>query len=596
MSISPSYQVFARKYRPKSFDAVVGQSHIVTTLKNAIKNQTIAHAYLFAGTRGVGKTTCARIFAQAINCLNSQQNDGEPCNTCVSCQAALHQHQYNVIELDAASNNSVENIREWISEARVAPAIGKYKVYILDEAHMLSTQAFNAFLKTLEEPPKHVIFILATTEKNKLLPTILSRCQVLDFVTIDVATIVQNLKAICQKEAIVYEEEALYLVAEKADGSMRDALSIFDKLVAFSAKKVGMEEIKITLQIVDDNYYLESVSLCLEEKTADVILLLDKTLRDGHQIQTILEGFNRCLRNLLVLKDEKTLLLADIYPSLQPSYLAVADRCSFDFIISALSIVQQAMINLRLSDGKRYFVEFLLIQISQINRMYHIVSSEQSIAPKPVKHGLVLPVHQRRRHTNSASHLKNTSATEQSLYISVEDKQPKPKKTSLDSLIVSGQKSPSSSKDIVELIRRQSEQRLIKTQKIFTLSVDEIAEIKQKFTQEFIALHADDNSRIAQLLDIAVFSLDSGKNTLQVVVNTEMDYFYFNKEVKDALHQYFLKKYETNLFIDCTFTERRPTNNITDIISLENQILTAMEQTHPHIYAFIKKYDCQIIV
>lgn len=302
------YIVSARKYRPMSFDAVVGQSALTTTLKNAVKSGKLAHAYLFCGPRGVGKTTCARIFAKAINCQNPT-SDGEACNECESCKAFNEQRSYNIFELDAASNNSVENIKALMEQTRIPPQVGKYKVFIIDEVHMLSTAAFNAFLKTLEEPPAHVIFILATTEKHKILPTIISRCQIYDFERMTVQGIIGQLKMVAEKEGITYEEEALNVIAEKADGGMRDALSVFDQAASFCQGNITYKKVIEDLNVLDTDNYFNIIDLSLENKTADVMVLLNDIINKGFDGGNLISGLAVHVRNVLMAKDEQTIQL-----------------------------------------------------------------------------------------------------------------------------------------------------------------------------------------------------------------------------------------------------------------------------------------------
>ena len=299
------YQVSALKYRPMTFASVVGQEALTTTLKNAIKSNKLAHAFLFCGPRGVGKTTCARIFAKTINCEHPTA-DGEACGECESCRAFLEQRSYNIFELDAASNNSVENIKQLMEQTRIPPQIGKYKVFIIDEVHMLSTQAFNAFLKTLEEPPSYVIFILATTEKNKLLPTIISRCQIYDFDRMTVANTVNHLKMVAEREGYTYEEEALELIAEKADGGMRDALSIFDQAASFCQGDITVEKVSQDLNLLDVENYFSVVDMSLQNKCTDIMLLLNKMLSDGMDGGNIVVGLAAHVRNVLMAKDPQT--------------------------------------------------------------------------------------------------------------------------------------------------------------------------------------------------------------------------------------------------------------------------------------------------
>ena len=361
------YIVSARKYRPMSFDAVVGQEALTTTLKNAVKSGKLAHAYLFCGPRGVGKTTCARIFAKAINCQYPTE-DGEACNECESCKAFNEQRSYNIFELDAASNNSVENIKALMEQTRIPPQVGKYKVFIIDEVHMLSTAAFNAFLKTLEEPPSHVIFILATTEKHKILPTIISRCQIYDFERMTVPNIVKQLKMVAEKEGITYEEEALNVIAEKADGGMRDALSVFDQAASFCQGDITYQKVIEDLNVLDADNYFNIIDLCLENKTADVMVLLNNVINNGFDGGHLVSGLATHVRNVLMAKDEQTLPLLQTSQRQAERYKEQAKKCPANFLYKALKIMNDCDINYRQSGNKRLLVELTLIEISQITQ------------------------------------------------------------------------------------------------------------------------------------------------------------------------------------------------------------------------------------
>ena len=361
------YIVSARKYRPMSFDAVVGQSALTTTLKNAVKSGKLAHAYLFCGPRGVGKTTCARIFAKAINCQNPT-SDGEACNECESCKAFNEQRSYNIFELDAASNNSVENIKALMEQTRIPPQVGKYKVFIIDEVHMLSTAAFNAFLKTLEEPPAHVIFILATTEKHKILPTIISRCQIYDFERMTVQGIIGQLKMVAEKEGITYEEEALNVIAEKADGGMRDALSVFDQAASFCQGNITYKKVIEDLNVLDTDNYFNIIDLSLENKTADVMVLLNDIINKGFDGGNLISGLAVHVRNVLMAKDEQTIQLLQTGARQAEKYKEQAKKCPANFLYKALKIMNDCDINYRQSGNKRLLVELTLIEISQITQ------------------------------------------------------------------------------------------------------------------------------------------------------------------------------------------------------------------------------------
>ena len=361
------YIVSARKYRPQSFDSVVGQEALTTTLRNAVKSGKLAHAYLFCGPRGVGKTTCARIFAKAINCLNPTA-DGEACNECESCRTFDEQRSFNIFELDAASNNSVENIKALMEQTRIPPQVGKYKVFIIDEVHMLSTAAFNAFLKTLEEPPAHVVFILATTEKHKILPTILSRCQIYDFERMTVPGIVNQLKKVAAGEGVKYEDAALEVIAEKADGGMRDALSIFDQAASFCQGDITYAKVIEDLNVLDADNYFNIIDLCLQNKTAELMALLDSIIRKGFDGANLISGLAAHTRNVLMARDEQTLPLLHAGERQTARYREQAQRCTPKFLYSALKIMNDCDINYRQSGNKRLLVELTLIEMSQLTQ------------------------------------------------------------------------------------------------------------------------------------------------------------------------------------------------------------------------------------
>lgn len=361
------YIVSARKYRPMTFDSVVGQASLTTTLKNAVKSGKLAHAYLFCGPRGVGKTTCARIFAKAINCFNPTP-DGEACGECESCRAFNEQRSYNIFELDAASNNSVEQIKSLMEQTRIPPQVGKYKVFIIDEVHMLSTAAFNAFLKTLEEPPKHVIFILATTEKHKILPTILSRCQIYDFERMTVENTIAHLKMVAQKEGITYEEEALAVIAEKADGGMRDALSIFDQTASFCQGNITYAKVIEDLNELDADNYFRIIDLALENKVSDIMLLLNSVIEKGFDGGNLINGLASHVRNVLMAKDEPTVKLLEVSERQKTQYKEQAKKCPVKFLYQALKIMNQCDLAYRQSSNKRLLVELTLIQVAQLTQ------------------------------------------------------------------------------------------------------------------------------------------------------------------------------------------------------------------------------------
>ena len=360
-----NYIVSARKYRPSTFESVVGQRALTTTLKNAIATQKLAHAYLFCGPRGVGKTTCARIFAKTINCMTPTA-DGEACNQCESCVAFNEQRSYNIHELDAASNNSVDDIRQLVEQVRIPPQIGKYKVYIIDEVHMLSASAFNAFLKTLEEPPRHAIFILATTEKHKILPTILSRCQIYDFNRISVEDTVNHLSYVASKEGITAEPEALNVIAMKADGGMRDALSIFDQVVSFTGGNITYKSVIDNLNVLDYEYYFRLTDCFLENKVSDALLLFNDILNKGFDGSHFITGLSSHFRDLLVGKDPVTLPLLEVGASIRQRYQEQAQKCPLPFLYRAMKLCNECDLNYRISKNKRLLVELTLIHAAQL--------------------------------------------------------------------------------------------------------------------------------------------------------------------------------------------------------------------------------------
>jgi len=373
--------VSARKYRPQNFSTVVGQSHITTTLKNAIKNNQLAHAFLFCGPRGVGKTTCARILAKTINCTNPTP-DGEACNTCNSCVSFDAGTSLNIHELDAASNNSVEDIRTLVEQVRFAPQAGKYKVYIVDEVHMLSTSAFNAFLKTLEEPPSYAIFILATTEKHKILPTILSRCQIFDFKRITNNDTVEHLQEIVEKESIQAEKAALQVIAQKSEGCMRDSLSILDKIVSFTNGTLTYQNTLEHLNILDEDYYFRLLESLQKQDMAAAMMLYDEINRKGFEGDMVLNGFAEFIRNLLVCKDPKSAALLDVVEGLQEKYIQTAASTSLSYLVSALNILNEAEIQFKMARNKRLHVELAIIKLNFLQQAIELSTENGQVIKK----------------------------------------------------------------------------------------------------------------------------------------------------------------------------------------------------------------------
>jgi len=373
--------VSARKYRPQNFNTVVGQSHITTTLKNAIKNNQLAHAFLFCGPRGVGKTTCARILAKTINCEN-RTPDGEACNVCNSCVSFDQGTSLNIHELDAASNNSVDDIRSLVDQVRFAPQAGAYKVYIVDEVHMLSTSAFNAFLKTLEEPPPYAIFILATTEKHKIIPTILSRCQIFDFKRITNHDTVEHLQGICEKEGIKADKAALHVIAQKSEGCLRDALSILDKIVSFTNGELNYANTLEHLNILDEDYYFKLIDCMQEQNISDAILMYDEINRKGFEGDLVLNGFAEFIRNILVSKDPKVAVLLEVAENFKPKYLETAKKINPAWLISALNILNKAEINYKQTRNKRLHVELSLIKLCYLQQAIELVNNDTGLHKK----------------------------------------------------------------------------------------------------------------------------------------------------------------------------------------------------------------------
>ncbi|MBN8858845.1 MAG: DNA polymerase III subunit gamma/tau [Sphingobacteriales bacterium] len=430
-----NFIVSARKYRPQTFNTVVGQGHITTTLKNAIKNKQLAHAFLFCGPRGVGKTTCARILAKTINCENIQA-DGEACNTCTSCKSFNEGTSLNIHELDAASNNSVDDIRSLTEQVRFAPQAGKYKVYIIDEVHMLSSSAFNAFLKTLEEPPPYAIFILATTEKHKILPTILSRCQIFDFKRITPNDTVDHLQEIADKEHIHAEKAALQVIAQKSDGCMRDALSILDKIVSFTNGELSYGNTLEHLNILDDDYYFKLTEAMLRQDLPAVMLLYDDINRKGFEGDLVLNGFAEFARNVLVCKDEKIAGLLEVVESFKQRYADIAKKLSPSWLISALNILNEAELNYKGARNKKLHAELTFIKLTYLNQAFELVNDggagkkKLSEAVRPVAFRHIAPVAQKPAETKTQDYKKPQQEAKLVIETTVESKQPAAIKTS----------------------------------------------------------------------------------------------------------------------------------------------------------------------
>ena len=428
-----NYIVSARKYRPTTFESVVGQQALTQTLRNAIRSNRLAHAYLFCGPRGVGKTTCARIFAKTINCLTPTA-EHEACNQCESCTAFNEQRSYNIHELDAASNNSVDDIRSLIDQVRIPPQIGKYSVYIIDEVHMLSQGAFNALLKTLEEPPSYAIFILATTEKHKILPTILSRCQVYDFTRITVADTIRHLQYVAQQEGITVGEQALNVVAQKADGGMRDALSIFDQLVAFCGKEISYEQAIEVLNVLNSDYYFRMVDAALQAAVGDALLLLNEVLQKGFDAGHFITGLAQHLRDVLVSKDAATAQLLETSDAIRQQYQQQATRCNARWIFNALDIVNTCDVQFRTAKNKRLTVELALVKLCRLveapvtNNQAPIANSPSPIAnnPSPITNSPSPITNRQSPIANSQSPIANSQSPSRPVASSPQSPKPAP--------------------------------------------------------------------------------------------------------------------------------------------------------------------------
>ena len=417
--------VSARKYRPQTFDTVVGQEHITTTLKNAIKSNQLAHAFLFCGPRGVGKTTCARILAKTINCEN-QTPEGEACNKCHSCKSFDEGTSLNIHELDAASNNSVDDIRSLVEQVRFAPQAGKYKVYIIDEVHMLSSSAFNAFLKTLEEPPPYAIFILATTEKHKILPTILSRCQIFDFKRITIQDTVEHLQDIARKEKVQTDEAGLQLIAQKSEGCMRDALSILDKIVSFTGGDVTYANTLEHLNILDADYYFKLINCMLTQDHAATMLLYDDIDKKGFEGDMVLNGFAEFIRNLLICKDERVAGLLEVVESFKQRFIETAKKTEAGYLVSALNILSEAEINYKMARNKRLHVELALIKLCYLQQALQLTANGNAIdkkkiieTAKPLAFKTISPIATKPVNNTPA---KNTGATVPTITVAQEPK------------------------------------------------------------------------------------------------------------------------------------------------------------------------------
>ncbi len=539
--------VSARKYRPQTFDTVVGQAHITTTLKNAIKNQQLAHAFLFCGPRGVGKTTCARILAKTINCEN-QQPDGEACNECHSCISFNEGTSLNIHELDAASNNSVDDIRSLVDQVRFAPQAGKYKVYIIDEVHMLSSSAFNAFLKTLEEPPPYAIFILATTEKHKILPTILSRCQIFDFKRITTNDTVEHLEQITQKENITVERSALHVIAQKSEGCMRDALSILDKIVSFTNGDVSYKHTLEHLNILDADYYFKLIGNMLQQDLAASMLLFNDINSMGFDEELVLNGFSEFIRNLLICKDERTAGLLDVAENFKDKYKETAKKVSGGYLISALNILNETEISFKAARNKRLHVELALIRLTYLLQAIELATGQEGLSKKKLTDAaksvafknippLKLPAKTEKKTAEEVmpptSKIASGDKTTSSAKITIETSLPQP--AIAPSIKPQAETEPSPAAGLassqLDKLRKEIAERANgkKEKQQIPLSHEKLAEAWQQFTEQL----GEDKNPAVQSFERATLKI-LGENSFEVIANNNLEQKFVEQEKRKA--------------------------------------------------------------
>jgi DNA polymerase III subunit gamma/tau len=534
--------VSARKYRPQTFDTVVGQGHITTTLKNAIKNKQLAHAFLFCGPRGVGKTTCARILAKTINCEN-QQPDGEACNECHSCVSFNEGTSLNIHELDAASNNSVDDIRSLVDQVRFAPQAGNYKVYIIDEVHMLSSSAFNAFLKTLEEPPPYAIFILATTEKHKILPTILSRCQIFDFKRITTNDTVEHLEEITKKENIDAEKAALQVIAQKSEGCMRDALSILDKIVSFTNGEVNYQHTLEHLNILDADYYFKLIDSMQQQDLAGSMLLFDDINRKGFDEELVLNGFSEFIRNLLICKDERIAGLLDVVESFKDKYIATAKNISAGYLVSALNILNETEINFKAARNKRLHVELALIRLTYLMQAIELSSGGEGLSKKKLTDSAKAVAFKNIpaiRIAPEKVEKKTEKIAEQAPKLVIEQEAPVAKKP--EPVAPPAPSSPSLKPSSLDKLRKQIAERAngssVKQQ--IPLTKEKLVEAWQQFADQ---LRANKNPAV-QSFELATLHILSA-NSFEVVANNNLEQKFIEQEkrvVSEHLQSFFANR------------------------------------------------------
>ena len=572
--------VSARKYRPQIFSTVIGQSHITTTLKNAIKNNQLAHAFLFCGPRGVGKTTCARILAKTINCEN-QTADGEACNTCNSCVSFDAGTSMNIHELDAASNNSVDDIRSLVEQVRFAPQAGKYKVYIVDEVHMLSSSAFNAFLKTLEEPPPYAIFILATTEKHKILPTILSRCQIFDFKRITNSDTIEHLQEICDKEKIKAEKAALHVIAQKSEGCLRDALSILDKIVSFTNGELTYSNTLEHLNILDEDYYFKLLDCMQQQHLSDAMLLYDEINRKGFEGDTLLEGYSEFIRNLLVCKDTKAAVLLEVADDFKQKYLQAAQQISTGWLIAALNLLNEAEINYKQARNKRLHVELAIIKLCYLLQAVEMVNNEGILSQKkivetarPVAFKSIQPIRVKEQEALVIQKKPEAQlADEQAKLIIEEPEQKIEKKIIHETEPVSAE--PKKSLGSLDAIRKKLTAQNKNGNEVKTLTDDELRLCWDKFIEKLIT--KKNHSAVTNFKMAALKIVDN--NSIEIITENNIQQKFIEQEraeLVDDLQQYFCNR---QLTYNVIINEKEGTGEIAEKpLSSREQYLKIIEE------------------
>jgi len=576
--------VSARKYRPQNFSAVVGQSHITTTLKNAIKNNQLAHAFLFCGPRGVGKTTCARILGKTINCEN-RTPDGEACNVCSSCISFDNGSSMNIHELDAASNNSVDDIRALVDQVRFAPQAGKYKVYIVDEVHMLSASAFNAFLKTLEEPPPFAIFILATTEKHKILPTILSRCQIFDFKRITNDDTVHHLMEISEKENIKADKTALHIIAQKSEGCLRDSLSILDKIVSFTNGEVTYENTLEHLNILDEDYYFRLVEAMQKQNAGDAILIFDEINRKGFEGDLVLNGFAEFLRNLLVSKDAKVAVLLEVSEEFKQKYFETSSKINDAWLISALNILNESEINYRLAKNKRLHVELTFIKLSYLNQALNLVNDGGQLSKKkqletikPVSFKTITPVALKEDTVKKpSSSTKKIADTESGAKLTIESNSI-PIKKPIARVIVTDNTSPSAKIKITKLHSLEKIRQRVaeenRNNKPVSLNEEELYIAWGKYIDKL----SIDKSPVVSNFKTAKLKV-ADENCIEIITKTSFQQKFIEAE-RGELITHFQSHFNNRALVYKLSVDESETENVVreEVLSTKEQYLRIIEQ------------------